>query len=218
MLVCGYHRGQSAWECVCVWTRTHKSGGCRDPIPKSDTSFRGAQGKEIKRELRSSSSEKEPCQAPFAYHQCGTYSTTKRLSLRLAERAHLGYTRLSRERELVGGNLVSTGNLGVGGSKLWREGILLLGLKWGPEGIPRLDCYHETGARISWANGRWEFELEELRHEVRKKLLNDFSITNKEPSPAPELQIRVSEWSWPLTSNRFTDTLWSACLNHLPYL
>lgn len=39
--------------------------------------------------------------------------------------------------------------------------------------------------------------VDELRHEVRKKLLNDFSTTNKDPSPAPELQMRGSEGSWP---------------------
>ena len=34
------------------------------------------------------------------------------------ERVYLGYIGLSKEKELVGGNLVSTGNLGVGGSGL----------------------------------------------------------------------------------------------------
>ena len=53
----------------------------------------------------------------------------------------------------------------------------------------------KMGAGISCTSSRCKLELQALRCEVRKKLVNDFSTTNKDPSPAPELQIRVSEGS-----------------------
>lgn len=94
------------------------------------------------------------------------------------ERACLEYTGLSRESEVVGGNLVSIGNLGVGCRRFgwWTE--LLQGLKWGTEVIPRLDCIRD-GSGILCTNNRWEFGLWGLRHEVRNKLVIYFSTLDR---------------------------------------
>lgn len=130
---------------------------------------------------------------------------------------YVGYTGLWRE-EVGGGNLVSTVNLRMG-SRGYEKVELLQNLKWGSKVIPRLDCITEMGARIFCVNNRWEFELQGLRHEVRKKWSTDFRTMDRNCPPYSRITDQCVRRKLPLDVHRSTDTSkpCQICVHHLSY-
>lgn len=77
------------------------------------------------------------------------------------------------------------------------------------------------GVRVFCANNKWEFELQGLRHEVRKKWANDFSTTDKNCPPCSRITDQCVRRKLTLDVHRYTDTskscqIWAHCLSYTP--